>query len=106
MKKALGLQSPFDGEDNDGNHRRSPGQFRASSRGNTKGASVVRNYWAQSARRRQCKLGVKSRGSTPELPPKLHSQRMREDSGIPSVEVKFVDIGKNTGGEGGHLVRY
>ena len=22
-------------------------------------------------------------------------------SGIPSVEVKFVDIGKNTGGEGG-----
>jgi hypothetical protein len=29
-----------------------------------------------------------------------------EDGGIPSVEVKFVDIGKNTGGEGGHLVRY
>jgi hypothetical protein len=26
-----------------------------------------------------------------------------EDGGIPSVEVKFVDIGKNTGGEGGHL---
>ena len=25
--------------------------------------------------------------------------------GIPSVEVKFVDIGKNTGGEGGHLAR-
>ena len=29
-----------------------------------------------------------------------------EDSGIPSVEVKFVDIGKNTGGEGGNLVLY
>ena len=28
-----------------------------------------------------------------------------EDGGIPSVEVKFVDIGKNTGGEGGHLAR-
>jgi hypothetical protein len=28
-----------------------------------------------------------------------------EGGGIPSVEVKFVDIGKNTGGEGGHLVR-
>ncbi len=26
-----------------------------------------------------------------------------EDDGIPSVEVKFVDIGKNTGGEGDHL---
>ena len=26
-----------------------------------------------------------------------------EDGGIPSVEVKFVDIGKNTGGEGGYL---
>ena len=28
-----------------------------------------------------------------------------EGRGIPSVEVKFVDIGKNTGGEGGELVR-
>ena len=32
--------------------------------------------------------------------------RTREVSGIPSVEVKFVDIGKNTGGEGGELVHY
>ena len=29
-----------------------------------------------------------------------------EGGGIPSVEVKFVDIGKNTSGEGGYLVRY
>ena len=29
-----------------------------------------------------------------------------EGRGIPSVEVKFVDIGKNTGGEGGHLDRF
>ncbi len=29
---------------------------------------------------------------------------MGEESGIPSVEVKFVDIGKNTSGEGGSLV--
>ncbi len=28
-----------------------------------------------------------------------------EGGGIPSVEVKFVDIGKNTGCEGGHLDR-
>ena len=28
---------------------------------------------------------------------------MREGCGIPSVEVKFVDIGKNTCGEGGNL---
>ena len=26
-----------------------------------------------------------------------------EDDGIPGVEVKFVDIRRNTGGEGGHL---
>ena len=32
--------------------------------------------------------------------------RLREGGGIPSVEVKFVDIGKNTGGEGDHLARY
>jgi hypothetical protein len=30
----------------DGTKRRSTGKLRASSRGNTKGASVVRNYWA------------------------------------------------------------
>ena len=35
----------------------------------------------------------------------LMSLNAGEDSGIPSVEVKFVDIGKNTGGEGGHLDR-
>jgi hypothetical protein len=28
---------------------------------------------------------------------------MVEDGGIPSVEVKFVDIRRNTGGEGDHL---
>ncbi len=31
---------------------------------------------------------------------------VEEGRGIPSVEVKFVDIGKNTGGEGGDLVHY
>ena len=31
---------------------------------------------------------------------------VEEGRGIPSVEVKFVDIGKNTGGEGGDLVLY
>ncbi len=40
----------------------------------------------------------------------LHSIRAglsgEEGRGIPSVEVKFVDIGKNTGGEGGDLVLY
>ena len=49
---------------------------------------------------------VKARSSTPEMPLKLLDLRMREVSGIPSVEVKFVDIGKNTGGEGGELVHY
>ena len=40
----------------------------------------------------------------------LHLIRPRlsveEGRGIPSVEVKFVDIGKNTGGEGGSLAHY
>jgi hypothetical protein len=49
---------------------------------------------------------VKALGSTRELPLKLIVLRPEEDGGIPSVEVKFVDIGKNTSGEGGHLVRY
>ena len=29
-----------------------------------------------------------------------------EESGIPGVEVKFVDIGRNTRGEGGSLAQY
>ncbi len=48
---------------------------------------------------------VKARGSTPDVRPKLYCLRPREGGGIPSVEVKFVDIGKNTSGEGGHLAR-
>ncbi len=49
---------------------------------------------------------MKSQGSTLELPSILEVLSPEEVSGTPSVEVKFVDIGKNTGGEGGYLVRY
>ena len=51
-------------------------------------------------------MGVKARGLTSELPPKLVGLSVEEGCGIPSVEVKFVDIGKNTSGEGGDLVHY
>ncbi len=51
-------------------------------------------------------MGVKARGSTPEVRTILNGSRPGEESGIPSVEVKFVDLGKNTGGEGGSLVRF
>ncbi len=37
---------------------------------------------------------VKAWGSTPELPLKRERLSPREDGGIPSVEVKFVDIGR------------
>ena len=46
---------------------------------------------------------VKAQSSTLELPSKLTYLRLVEENGIPSVEVKFVDIGKNTSGEGGTL---
>ncbi len=46
---------------------------------------------------------MKSRGSTSELPLILQISSPEEVSGIPSVEVKFVDIRKNTSGEGGSL---
>ena len=49
---------------------------------------------------------VKARGSTPELPSKLVNLRLVEENGIPSVEVKFVDIGKNTSGEGDFLGQF
>ena len=50
------------------------------------------------------KSEVKSQGSTLELPLILSIWSMEEVSGIPSVEVKFVDIRKNTSGEGDYLV--
>ena len=51
-------------------------------------------------------MEVKALGSTQELPLILDVSRPGEVSGIPSVEVKFVDIRKNTSGEGGSLDRY
>ncbi len=48
---------------------------------------------------------MKAPGLTWELHLKLHCLRTEEENGIPSVEVKFVDIGKNTSGEGDSLVR-
>jgi hypothetical protein len=52
------------------------------------------------------KSGVKAQGSTLELPLILFILSPGEVSGTPSVEVKFVDIRKNTSGEGGSLARY
>ncbi len=49
------------------------------------------------------KLVVKSLGSTEELQPKLHILSVGEESGIPSVAVKCVDIRRNTSGEGDFL---
>ena len=47
--------------------------------------------------------GVKAHLSKVELHSKLQGWSVGEDGGIPGVEVKFVDIRRNTGGEGGHL---
>ncbi len=49
---------------------------------------------------------VKALGLTKEPHSKLLLLSTGEGSGISSVEVKFVDIGGNTGGEGGFLDRY
>ena len=49
---------------------------------------------------------MKALGLTEEVHSKLPGLSTGEDSGIPGVAVKFVDIGRNTGGEGGLLDRY
>ncbi len=46
---------------------------------------------------------MKARGLTPEVHLKLQDLSDVEVGGIPSGEVKFVDIRRNTGGEGGQL---
>ena len=54
-------------------------------------------------RRRPIKSGVKDPCLTWGLHLKLVGLSMGEASGIPGVAVKCVDIGRNTGGEGGLL---
>ena len=54
-------------------------------------------------RRRDNKLVVKSLGLTEDLQLKLFFWSAGEESGIPSVAVKCVEIRKNTGGEGDFL---
>ena len=49
---------------------------------------------------------MKAHGLTVEVHGKLLYLSTKEDRGIPGVEVKFVDIGRNTGGEGGDLGQY
>src|SRR4028118_179896 len=68
-------------------------------------ARVWRERGAEGARGRPRQSGAKARGSTPERRPGRRGWRPGEGGGIPSVEVKFVDIGWNTGGEGGRLAR-
>ena len=46
---------------------------------------------------------MKSLSSTEEVHSKLHDLSVGEESGIPGVRVKSVDIGRNTSGEGGSL---
>ena len=56
-------------------------------------------------RRRFFKSDVKYSGSTRGLHLKLEDLSAGEESGIPSVAVKCVDIRRNTSGEGGFLDR-
>ena len=46
---------------------------------------------------------MKALGLTEEVHLILLNLSVGGDGGIPGVEVKFVDIGRNTCGEGGHL---
>ena len=49
---------------------------------------------------------MKALGSTEEVHEILDGLNAGEGRGIPGVEVKFVDIGRNTSGEGGDLDRH
>ncbi len=49
---------------------------------------------------------MKAPGSTWEVHPKPQDLSIGEVGGILGVEVKFVDIERNTGGEGGQLDEY
>ena len=52
------------------------------------------------------KLNVKSLGLTQDVRLRLRGSNTGEGRGIPGVEVKFVEIRRNTRGEGDDLDRY
>ena len=52
------------------------------------------------------KLNVKSLGLTQDVRSRLRGSNTGEGRGIPGVEVKFVEIRRNTRGEGDDLDRY
>ena len=52
------------------------------------------------------KLNVKSPSLTWDVRSRLRDSNTGEDRGIPGVEVKFVEIRRNTRGEGDDLDRY
>ena len=54
-------------------------------------------------RRRPYKSDVKDHGLNEGLQLKLESLSIGEGSGIPSIAVECVDIGRNTSGEGDYL---
>ncbi len=56
--------------------------------------------------RLSCLSDVKYLSLTEELHPKRHDLSTGEGDGIPGVVVKYVDIGRNTCGEGGRLDGY
>eukprot|EP01025_Chloroclados_australasicus_P057779 TRINITY_DN7217_c0_g1_i6.p1 TRINITY_DN7217_c0_g1~~TRINITY_DN7217_c0_g1_i6.p1 ORF type:complete len:125 (+),score=0.86 TRINITY_DN7217_c0_g1_i6:103-477(+) len=90
----------------DGTVRIRTGQLRASSRGNTEDASVIRNHWVQRVRRRAVKSGVKYHGSTVEVPLILAVLSYSGAAGICGVAVKCIDITQNTDREGRSLTVY
>ena len=49
---------------------------------------------------------MKAHGLTMDVHLKLADLSIGGGGGIPGVEVKFVDIGRNTGGEGDFLAGY
>ncbi len=75
-------------------------------------AAVIRGVQAlfgiigRKARRRPCQSDVKAQGSTLDVHLKQQGLSTVEERGIPGVEVKFVDIRRNTGGEGAFLDLY
>ena len=83
---------------------KSPGQLRASSRGNTGGTSVIRNDWAYSGLRYTYDSGFSPIGEFFSEKETVSSYGGNKGvSGISGGEVKFGDIRRNADGEDNSL---
>jgi len=93
-------------EENDITHSRSPGELRASSRGNPEGASVIQHDWASRTRRLLFKTKCKVWGYCLVCFFFIKLECFTQVYRISLVKIKFLNLRKTAKSEGNKPAKY